>query len=226
MPWIRRLHVEASTLGRDQGGVDPVELVVRDDERGDPGLGDLGAGRQGRGLDRGGKRDRLAVGGRRRARRQAARRAAAGRGRRATPDASGDRPGPDEERPARPVGVEAALPAAGRRLSARRPGRALRVSAAWSRNDRVWTPTTLPTSATIIDVVGVAAGDPSEAANRRGRSAEAGRAASERPAVRDDPEERADQRRDDEDQRPRGRACRSSRTGRRRSPWRRAVDGR
>ena len=43
----------------DQGRVDPVELLVRDDERRDPLLVDRGAGRQGRGDGRGGEGDRL-----------------------------------------------------------------------------------------------------------------------------------------------------------------------
>ena len=39
MPVDPELHVVASTLGRDQRGVDPVEVVVRDDDRRDAGAG-------------------------------------------------------------------------------------------------------------------------------------------------------------------------------------------
>ena len=68
MPVTVSLHVATSTLGGDQRGVDPVEVVVRDDDRGDAGLTSSdGAGRQRRGLD--GRRQGRAAGVRRRSRR-------------------------------------------------------------------------------------------------------------------------------------------------------------
>ena len=64
-PWTRSRHESRSTFGDEQGGVDPVEVLVRDDDRGQPLEAEIGArGQPGRELRLGqgaGRRDPLAV---------------------------------------------------------------------------------------------------------------------------------------------------------------------